>query len=126
MFVFMPTMHVCLGYLPRASSTPHKSKAPGFTSHRAREPGERTRREVSGSQWEDALCVGEERAGLWHGRWEDVTLKGHAARQKVPAVRGGPGSDMPTATAAREQSVNGIQSRLWEKVGVCGKSPKWG
>lgn len=47
--------------------------------------------------WEKSALV----FGMEDG--EDVTLKGHAARQKVPAVRGGPGSDMPTA--ARESNL---------------------
>lgn len=34
---------------------------------------------------------------------EEVTLKGHVARRKVPAVREGPGRDIPTV--ARESNL---------------------
>lgn len=47
--------------------------------------------------WEKSALV----FGMEDG--EEVTLKGHAARRKVPAVRGCPGSDIPTV--ARESDL---------------------
>jgi hypothetical protein len=47
--------------------------------------------------WEKSALV----FGMEDG--EEVTLKGHAARWNVPAVRGGPGGEIPTA--ARESNL---------------------
>lgn len=55
------------------------------------------------------------------GDGEEVTLKGQGARQKIPEARGRPGSNSALSAVAGESSLsNGIQSGLWEKVGVWG------